>query len=274
MTFDQLVSTIADKQSFLSVGLDPDLSKIPVHLLNHDNPVLEFCKSIIDATLDLCVAYKPNTAFFETQGAAGWETLQKVIEYIPETHLTIADAKRGDIGNTSGRYAKAILQQLGADAITIAPYMGEDSVSPFLELADRWVILLALTSNKGSADFQLQKMEDGRFLYEHVLEASAKWGTKENMMFVVGATHPKDFTTIRNYIPDHFLLVPGIGAQGGSLAEVCEYGMNKDCGLLVNSSRGIIYAGKDEHYKEAVREEAHRIQQEMATILSQKSILV
>jgi len=262
----ELISQIKQKESFLCVGLDADINKIPKHLLALEDPIFEFNKQIIDATKDLCVAYKPNTAFYEAHGVKGWESLQKTIDYIPKDIFTIADAKRGDIGNTSSMYAKAFFEALNFDSITVAPYMGEDSVAPFLEFENKWVILLALTSNKGADDFQFFK--DGeQHLFEKVLEQSKKWGTPENLMYVVGATRPEMFTDIRNVVPDSFLLVPGVGAQGGSLAEVCKYGMNKDCGLLINSSRGIIYAGNDENFANEARSAALVIQKEMSEIL-------
>lgn len=268
MTKEQLIAEIKRKKSFLCVGLDTDITKIPEHLLREEDPIFEFNKQIIDATKDLCVAYKPNTAFYETMGAKGWESLQKTIDYIPKDIFTIADAKRGDIGNTSKMYAKAFFENLNFDSVTVAPYMGEDSVVPFLEFENKWVILLALTSNKGADDFQFFKENDQR-LFEKVLEQSKKWGNSENLMYVVGATRPEMFTEIRKVVPDNFLLVPGVGAQGGSLKEVCKYGMNKDIGLLINSSRGIIYAGNDTNFAEEARKSALQIQKEMATLLNE-----
>ena len=266
MTRTDLVAQIRAKQSYLCVGLDPDFSRIPTHLLGLEDPIFEFNKQIIDATKDLCVAYKPNIAFYEALGVQGWRSLQSTLEYIPKTHFTIADAKRGDIGNTSKRYAAAFFEQMEFDAITVAPYMGIDSVQPFLEFDEKWVILLALTSNKGSQDFQFLT-SDGQMFYEQVLRKASKWGSPDNLMFVVGATHPEQFQHIRQIVPDSFLLVPGIGAQGGDLAAVSRYGMNKDCGLLVNSSRGIIYAGDDENFATKSREAALAVQQQMAKLL-------
>lgn len=264
----ELIKQIKQKESFLCVGLDADITKIPPHLLELEDPIFEFNKQIIDATKDLCVAYKPNIAFYEAHGVKGWQSLQKTIAYIPKDIFTIADAKRGDIGNTSSMYAKAFFNEFDFDSITVAPYMGEDSVVPFLEFKNKWVILLALTSNKGADDFQFFK-EGDQPLYAKVLEQSKKWGTPENLMYVVGATRPEMFTEIRKVVPDSFLLVPGVGAQGGSLSEVCKYGMNKDCGLLVNSSRGIIYAGNDANFAEAARNSALIIQKEMSILLKE-----
>ena len=268
MNKKELLNQIKLKQSFLCIGLDSDIEKIPQHLLNTEDPIFEFNKQIIDATKDLCVAYKPNIAFYESLGVKGWESLQKTIEYIPNDIFTIADAKRGDIGNTSKMYANAFFNTLNFDSVTVAPYMGEDSVTPFLEFENKWVILLALTSNKGADDFQF--LNDGKEqLFEKVLKQSQKWGNDENLMYVVGATRPEMFTEIRNIVPDNFLLVPGVGAQGGSLAEVCKYGMNKECGLLVNSSRGIIYSGNDENFADAAKNSALQIQKEMAILLGE-----
>jgi orotidine-5'-phosphate decarboxylase len=258
-----LVAQIFEKQSMLCVGLDPELTKIPPHLLEEKDPVFEFCKAIIDATNDLCVAYKPNLAFFEALGMSGWKSLQKIVDYIGDQHLVIADAKRGDIGNTSRMYAKAMFEKLGADAITVAPYMGRDSVEPFLGFADKWAVVLGLTSNMGSEDFQQQKLATGEYLYERVLKECATWGNPESLMFVIGATKGEKFAEIRKILPDHFLLVPGIGAQGGSLEAVCKYGINKEGGLLINSSRGIIYASQGEDYAEKARVAALELQQEM-----------
>jgi len=271
MNKEELIYQIKQKESFLCIGLDTDISKIPNHLLKEEDPIFEFNKQIIDATKDLCVAYKPNTAFYESLGAKGWESLEKTINYIPKNIFTIADAKRGDIGNTSKMYADAFFNNLNFDSVTVAPYMGEDSVKPFLEFKNKWVILLALTSNKGADDFQF--FNDGKVkLFERVLEQSKKWGDDKNLMYVVGATRPEMFTEIRKIVPDSFLLVPGVGAQGGELSEVCKYGMNKDCGLLVNSSRGIIYSSNDEHFAEAARESALKIQKEMSILLKQNAM--
>ncbi|MBE7441424.1 MAG: orotidine-5'-phosphate decarboxylase [Flavobacteriales bacterium] len=272
MTKQEIIHQIKLKQSFLCVGLDTDLSKIPTHLLKEKDPVFEFNKQIIDATHDLCVSYKPNLAFYEVYGSKGWESLQKTIEYIPDDIFTIADAKRGDIGNTSSMYAKAFFENLNFDSVTVAPYMGADSVEPFLAFKNKWVILLALTSNKGADDFQFFESVDEK-LFEKVLKQSKNWGNDENLMYVVGATRPEMFTEIRKLVPDSFLLVPGVGAQGGELSEVCKYGMNKDCGLLVNSSRGIIYAGNDENFAKKSREEAIKIQKEMAILLNKFKII-
>lgn len=269
MTTEQLYNQIIAKKSFLSVGLDVDLTKIPQHLLQTEDPIFEFCKAIIDATHDLCVAYKPNTAFFEAYGLKGWQALEKTIAYINANHpeiFTIADAKRGDIGNTSAMYAKAFLQDMDFDSITVAPYMGKDSVEPFLAVEDKFTILLALTSNEGAFDFQT-KDAGGKELYKTVLETSKTYKNSHNLMYVVGATKAEYFTEIRQIIPDSFILVPGVGAQGGSLQDVCKYGMNDKVGLLVNSSRGIIYASTGEDFAEKARAEAFAMQQEMAEIL-------
>lgn len=266
MTFSELSSEIQRKQSYLCVGLDPDMAKLPPHLLRYKNPVLEFCKQIIAATSDLCVAYKPNLAFFEANGAKGWTTLEKILTHIPANQFTIADAKRGDIGNTSKLYAKAFFETLGFDAITVAPYMGADSVTPFLEYRGKWVILLALTSNAGSSDFQLLTVNDNP-LYIEVLKKAMTWGTPENMMFVVGATHPSELATIRALAPTSFFLVPGVGAQGGDLAAISKAALTKDGGLLVNASRSILYASNGRDFAEKAREEALRMQQEMSFLL-------
>lgn len=271
MTRQELFSIIKKKKNFLCVGLDTDITKIPPYLLKATDPVFEFNKQIIDATHDIAVAYKPNMAFYETLGAQGWKSLEKTINYINKNYsdvFTIADAKRGDIGNTSSMYAKAFLETLNFDSITVAPYMGEDSVTPFLEYKNKWVILLALTSNKGAFDFQTNNVGDKK-LFEKVLETSQKWGTPDNIMYVVGATKADMLTDIRKIIPDSFLLVPGVGAQGGSLQEVAKYGMNKECGLLVNSSRGIIYAASDETFAAKAREEVIKLQAEMEQLLEQ-----
>ena len=267
MTRQQLVDQIFTKKSYLCVGLDTDISKIPKHLLVENDPVFIFNKAIIDATKDLCVAYKINTAFYEALGVKGWEAMEKTVRYIGNEHFKIADAKRGDIGNTSDQYAKAFFETLPFDAITIAPYMGEDSIKPFLQYEGKWAVVLGLTSNKGANDFELKKMGD-EFLYEKVLKTVSEWGSPENLMFVVGATQADEFTNIRKITPDHFYLVPGVGAQGGSLKEISEKAMTKDCGILVNASRAIIYAsGKDDFAKEA-RAIAQQYQFEMKNYLS------
>ncbi|MCV9389363.1 orotidine-5'-phosphate decarboxylase [Reichenbachiella ulvae] len=266
MTRAQLFEQIQKKQSFLCVGLDTDLNKIPAHLLDTEDPVFEFNKQIIDATKDLAVAYKPNIAFYEAMGAEGWVSLEKTINYIPKEIFTIADAKRGDIGNTSKLYARAFFEKMDFDSVTVAPYMGSDSVKPFLDFKEKWVILLGVTSNEGGKDFQFLQA-DGKPLYQHVMAKSKEWGTADNMMYVVGATRPEYLSDIRKTIPDHFLLVPGVGAQGGDLQEVCKYGMNAECGLLINSTRGIIYASNGEDFAEKAREEAKKLQGEMATLV-------
>jgi orotidine-5'-phosphate decarboxylase len=268
MTRAQLFDQISKKESYLCVGLDTDLQKIPKHLLKEKDPIFEFNKQIIDATHQLCVAYKPNIAFYEALGPSGWESLQKTIEYIPKDIFTIADAKRGDIGNTSKLYAKAFFETMNFDSITVAPYMGEDSVTPFLEFKDKWVILLAHTSNQGSQDFQLiNDQNTGKNLYEIVIEKSQKWASPEQLMFVVGATQADRIGEIRKLAPDNFFLVPGVGAQGGDLKAVSKEGMNSTCGLLVNSSRGIIYASSENNFAEMAKKEAHALQQEMSTYL-------
>lgn len=269
MTTQQLTDQIRQKKSFLCIGLDVDLNKIPQHLLATEDPIFEFNKAIIDATHDLAVAYKPNTAFYEAYGIKGWISLEKTIAYINQKHpeiFTIADAKRGDIGNTSAMYAKAFLQDMAFDSVTVAPYMGKDSVEPFLAVEDKFTILLALTSNEGAFDFQTKSV-DGKELYKQVIETSKSWKNSENLMYVVGATKAEYFTEIRKIIPNNFLLVPGVGAQGGSLSEVCKYGMSENVGLLINSSRGIIYASQEKDFAEKAREEALKIQQEMEYIL-------
>lgn len=271
MNRDQLVTEIFKKKSFLCVGLDVDINKIPQHLLSEEDPIFAFNKAIIDATAPYCVAYKPNLAFYEAYGVNGMVSFEKTIAYLKESYpemFVIADAKRGDIGNTSKMYAKTFFGEYDVDALTVAPYMGEDSVVPFLEGYDgKWVILLALTSNKGSFDFQLTEDKEGERLFEKVIRKSQEWGNDENMMYVVGATRGEMFTDIRKVAPTSFLLVPGVGAQGGSLQDVCKYGIIKDCGLLVNSSRGIIYADKTENFAEAAAESAKKLQQEMAVEL-------
>ncbi len=264
MTRNQLWAEIQSKKSYLCVGLDTAPEKIPTHLRGEEDPIFAFNKAIIDATRDLCVAYKPNLAFYESLGPKGWISLEKTLAYIPSEHFVIADAKRGDIGNTSRMYAKTFFETYNFDAVTVAPYMGIDSVEPFLEFTDKWVILLALTSNKGSQDFQMTAQDNGQPLYEKVMRKAQEWGSPENLMYVIGATHPEKFAEIRRIAPDHFLLVPGIGAQGGDLAAVSQYGLNQTGGLLVNSSRGIIYAGQGEDFADKAREAAKAVQQEMA----------
>ena len=270
MNRQQLINEIFTKKTFLCVGLDTDINKIPAHLKNEDDPIFAFNKAIIDATAPYCVAYKPNLAFYECYGLKGMLAFEKTIQYIKENypnHFIIADAKRGDIGNTSKMYAQTFFEEYNLDSVTVAPYMGEDSVKPFLEYDGKWVILLALTSNKGSHDFQLTEDKQGERLFEKVLKKSQEWGTTENLMYVVGATQGKMFEDIRRIAPNHFLLVPGVGAQGGSLQEVCKYGMTKDCGLLVNSSRGIIYASTDNDFAEVAAAKAKELQKEMAVEL-------
>ncbi len=270
MNRQQLINEIFTKKTFLCVGLDTDINKIPAHLKNEDEPIFAFNKAIIDATAPYCVAYKPNLAFYECYGLKGMLAFEKTIQYIKENHpnhFIIADAKRGDIGNTSKMYAQTFFEEYNLDSVTVAPYMGEDSVKPFLEYDGKWVILLALTSNKGSHDFQLTEDKQGERLFEKVLKKSQEWGTTENLMYVVGATQGKMFEDIRRIAPNHFLLVPGVGAQGGSLQEVCKYGMTKDCGLLVNSSRGIIYASTDTDFAEVAAAKAKELQKEMAVEL-------
>lgn len=270
MNRQQLINEIFTKKTFLCVGLDTDINKIPAHLKNEDDPIFAFNKAIIDTTAPYCVAYKPNLAFYECYGLKGMLAFEKTIQYIKENHpnhFIIADAKRGDIGNTSKMYAQTFFEEYNLDSVTVAPYMGEDSVKPFLEYDGKWVILLALTSNKGSHDFQLTEDKQGERLFEKVLKKSQEWGTTENLMYVVGATQGKMFEDIRRIAPEHFLLVPGVGAQGGSLQEVCKYGMTKDCGLLVNSSRGIIYASTDTDFAEVAAVKAKELQEEMAVEL-------
>ena len=272
MNRQQLIGEILRKRSFLCIGLDADKKKLPPHLLEMEDPLFEFNKAIIDATHHLAVAYKPNTAFYEAYGIEGWKSLEKTIRYLNEKHpeiFSIADAKRGDIGNTSSRYAKAFFEDLNFDSVTVAPYMGSDSVEPFLEFENKFTILLALTSNKGGLDFQLREDPAGEKLYEQVLKTSLSWKNREQLMYVVGATRPEFFSTIRKIVPDHFLLVPGVGAQGGDLRSVCAYGLNSDVGLLINSSRGIIYAGNDEDFAEKAATKASELQREMATILEE-----
>jgi orotidine-5'-phosphate decarboxylase len=269
MNFQQIVEQIKKKGTYLCVGLDTEYQKIPVHLRAESDPVFAFNKQIIDATQDRCVAYKPNLAFYEAQGLRGWESLQKTIEYIPKDIFIIADAKRGDIGNTSRLYAQAFFQQLNADAVTVAPYMGEDSVKPFLEFEGKWVVLLAHTSNSGSADFQLLKTSHDRTLYEEVILKAQQWSTPQNLMFVVGATQEERIRHIRSLAPEHFFLVPGVGAQGGDLSAVSRLGMNASCGLLVNASRSILYASGGKDFATAARTECLRLGDEMNRLLQQ-----
>ena len=269
-----LVEEIKRKKSFLCIGLDVDLKKIPSHLLNKEDPIFEFNKAIIDATHHLCVAYKPNTAFYEAYGTDGWSSLKKTIDYINANHpkiFTIADAKRGDIGNTSTMYAKAFFDDLNFDSVTVAPYMGKDSVEPFLAFKNKHTILLALTSNTGAFDFQTQEVEN-TFLYKRVLEVSKTWENSENLMYVIGATKADFLSEIRTIVPDNFFLVPGVGAQGGDLKAVCDFGMNNKIGLLINSSRVIIYASSGEDFAQAAASSAHQLQQQMAAILAEKFI--
>ncbi|MBI5218307.1 MAG: orotidine-5'-phosphate decarboxylase [Bacteroidia bacterium] len=273
MTYEQLSQNIRNKKSFLCVGLDTDLAKIPQHLLKHDDPVFEFNKQIVDSTNKYAVAYKPNVAFYECLGAKGWLSLEKTVHYIKNNYpdiFVIADAKRGDIGNTSKMYAKTFFENLNCDAVTVAPYMGEDSVAPFLSYPGKWVILLALTSNTGANDFQYTLSFENTRLFEKVLKTSKEWGNENNMMFVVGATKAEMLEKIRQIVPGHFILVPGVGAQGGSLEDVAKYGMNSSCGLLVNSSRDIIYADNSEKFAERAGEKAIQIQLEMERLLREK----
>ena len=270
MNRQELIQQIKEKQSFLCVGLDTDLKKVPQHLLAEEDPIFTFNKAIIDATAPYCVSYKPNLAFYEAFGVKGLVAFEKTIKYLKQNypnHFIIADAKRGDIGNTSAMYARTFFEEYDVDSLTVAPYMGEDSVTPFLGYEGKWVILLALTSNKGSHDFQLTESPDGERLFEIVLKKSQQWATDEQMMYVVGATQGQMFEDIRKIVPNHFLLVPGVGAQGGSLEEVCKYGMTKDCGLLVNSSRGIIYASNGEDFAEVAGQKARELQEQMAAEL-------
>ena len=270
MTQQDLITQIKEKKSFLCIGLDVDLKKIPAHLLESEDPIFEFNKQIIDATHHLAVAYKPNTAFYECYGLEGWKSLERTIQYLNEKHpeiFTIADAKRGDIGNTSTMYAKAFFENLNFDSVTVAPYMGSDSVEPFLAFENKFTILLALTSNKGGLDFQAQAISEEEQVYQNVLKQSLTWQNSEQLMYVVGATKASYFEGIRKIVPNHFLLVPGVGAQGGNLQEVCKYGLNTDIGLLINSSRGIIYAGNDENFAQEAQAKAKELQEEMAVIL-------
>ena len=276
MNRQELIQQIREKQSFLCVGLDTDLKKIPQHLLAEEDPIFAFNKAIIDATAPFCVSYKPNLAFYEAFGVKGLVAFEKTIKYLKQSypnHFIIADAKRGDIGNTSAMYARTFFEEYDVDSLTVAPYMGEDSVTPFLGYEDKWVILLALTSNKGSHDFQLTESPDGERLFEKVLKKSQQWANDEQMMYVVGATQGQMFEDIRKIVPNHFLLVPGVGAQGGSLEEVCKYGMTKDCGLLVNSSRGIIYASNGEDFAEVAGQKARELQEQMAAELEKVGLV-
>lgn len=272
MNRQALINQIKAKQSFLCVGLDTDLSRIPEHLKNTEDPVFEFNKAIIDATKDFCVAYKPNIAFYEAMGVKGWQSLEKTLNYIPKNIFTIADAKRGDIGNTSNLYAKTFFDTYNFDSVTVAPYMGSDSVEPFLSYDNKWVILLALTSNMGANNFQQLDLTNGKKVFEQVIDTSQQWGSNQNLMYVVGATRGEAIGEVRKAAPNHFFLVPGVGAQGGSLADVVKYGMTSDCDLLVNSSRGIIYASSGDDFAEAASREAQKIQAEMAIHLSEKGI--
>ncbi len=266
MTRHQLIDQIKIKKSYLCVGLDTCMEKIPAHLKSHKNALFEFNRQLIDATKDLCVGYKINTAFYEAEGVKGWEAMEQTVNYIPSNLFKIADAKRGDIGNTSAQYAKAFFEVLNFDAITVAPYMGADSIQPFLEYENKWTIVLGLTSNKGSEDFE-QLKTGNNYLYEEVIKKVSEWGTKENLMFVVGATKASDLSSIRKIIPDNFLLIPGVGTQGGNLGEVSKYGLNNDCGLLVNASRAIIYAGRNETFAEDATVVAQGLQKEMEGLL-------
>ena len=276
MNRQQLIEQIKTKKSFLCVGLDTDLKKVPQHILNEEDPIFSFNKAIIDATAPYCVSYKPNLAFYEAFGVKGLMSFEKTVKYLKENyphHFIIADAKRGDIGNTSAMYARTFFEEYDIDSLTVAPYMGEDSVTPFLGYEGHWVILLALTSNKGSLDFQMTTDEQGERLFEKVLKKSQQWGTKDNMMYVVGATQGRMFEDIRKLAPEHFLLVPGVGAQGGSLEEVCRYGMTCDCGLLVNSSRGIIYASTGSDFAEVAGQKAKELQEQMAVQLQAAGVI-
>lgn len=276
MNRQQLIEQIKTKKSFLCVGLDTDLKKVPQHILNEEDPIFSFNKAIIDATAPYCVSYKPNLAFYEAFGVKGLISFEKTVKYLKENyphHFIIADAKRGDIGNTSAMYARTFFEEYDIDSLTVAPYMGEDSVTPFLGYEGHWVILLALTSNKGSLDFQMTTDEQGERLFAKVLKKSQQWGTKDNMMYVVGATQGRMFEDIRKLAPEHFLLVPGVGAQGGSLEEVCRYGMTSDCGLLVNSSRGIIYASTGSDFAEVAGQKAKELQEQMAVQLQSAGVI-
>lgn len=267
MNRNELVEQIRTKKSFLCVGLDSDKNKMPASLQHTNNALFEFNKAVIENTKEQSVAYKFNIAFYESQGIAGWEQLEKSLSLIPNNIFTIADAKRGDIGNTSKQYAKTFFETYDFDAITVSPYMGEDSIMPFLEFENKWVIVLALTSNKGSADFQMQKLDNGLYLYEQLLNTATKWGNPNNLMFVVGATHPEYFDIIRKHVPDHFLLIPGVGAQGGSLQEISKHALNQDIGALVNVSRGVIYANQNQNYPNNIKQAALSYQQQMAAYI-------
>ena len=276
MNKQELIKQIKEKRSFLCVGLDSDIKKLPACVLGSEDPVFEFNKAIIDATAPYTVAYKPNLAFYEATGVKGWISLEKTVQYLKDNYpeiFIIADAKRGDIGNTSALYARSFFEEMKVDALTVAPYMGEDSVSPFLSYEGAWVIVLALTSNPGSHDFQLTKDENGEMLFEKVLRTSQKWGSDHNMMYVVGATQGKSFENVRNIVPNHFLLVPGVGAQGGSLEEVCKYGMNNECGLLVNASRAVIFADSSEDFAKVAGEKAQAYQLQMEAELKNKGVI-
>lgn len=273
MTREELFKEIQKKKSFLCVGLDSDPKKLPACVLDAEDPVFEFNKRIIDATKDYCVAYKPNIAFYEAQGTKGWESLQKTLDYIPNNIFTISDAKRGDIGNTSSLYARAFFESMNFDSVTVAPYMGNDSVTPFLDYKNKWVILLALTSNQGGLDFQTEKLASGEYLFEKVLKKSLEWGNEENLMYVVGATRAEMLTQIRKIVPNSFLLIPGVGAQGGSLEDVAKYGLNDSCGLLVNSSRGIIFKSSEANFDQVAQQEAMAIQQSMEKILVENNLV-
>jgi orotidine-5'-phosphate decarboxylase len=273
MTKQELIEQIIQKQSYLCVGLDTDLAKIPEHLKKLEDPIFEFNKAIIEATQDLCVAYKPNLAFYEALGPNGWTSLKRTLEIIPKTHFTIADAKRGDIGNTSSMYAQTFFETYGFDSVTVAPYMGEDSVLPFLEYKDKWTILLALTSNRGAEDFEQLELSSGTKLYEAVLRKAATWGDSDQLMFVAGATRPEELKYIRSIVPEHFLLIPGVGAQGGDLAEVSAAAMNEEVGILVNASRSILYASSAEDFVHAARKEAETLQNEMSILMQMSGLI-
>lgn len=273
MTRQELINEIKAKRSFLCVGLDVSLDKLPPHLPKTPLGVLQFSKAIIDATLPYAVAYKPNLAFYEAMGAEGLQVLAETLTYIPKNVFTIADAKRGDIGNTGNQYAEAFFNTLGVDSITLSPYMGQDSISPFLTTPGKWAIVLALTSNPGAANFQLQNLANGQPLYKHVLQTVASWGTPANTMFVVGATRPEYFTEVRSIVPNHFLLVPGVGAQGGSLTDVCLQGLNNDIGLLINSSRAILFADSSPNFAHYAAQEAQRMQTQMEAILIERELI-